>query len=153
MKYNPSRIIPKNYRNITGKFASKKASRLISYESKLERDFLYLFELDNQVINMFEQPITIQYIKNNKTHRYTPDLYIVTPPNQNDIVAEMKYNDDLKLELINNKDKFRALIEYTKNKNIDFKFFTDKCLKIKSDAYKFNTHFLINYNELSSADY
>jgi hypothetical protein len=153
MKYNPSRQIPKNYRNITGKFSTSKGSRLISYESKLERDFLYLFEFDNSIINVFEQPTAFHYIKDNKSSKYTPDFYLVTPPNQKDIVVEIKYYDDLKIEIAQNKEKYKAIISSLKKENIDFQFFTDRCIKISSDNFRFNIHFLLNYTELPYEHY
>ena len=92
----PSRKIPKNYRNITGKIPSKKSNRMISFESKLERDFLYLFEYENFVIKILEQPITIEYFIENKKYTYTPDFYIETPLKYNNIIIEVKYYNELK---------------------------------------------------------
>lgn len=148
-----SRKIPKNYRNITGKIPSQKSSRMISFESKLERDFIYLFELENYVISILEQPITIEYFVDNKKYKYTPDFYLKTPPKYNNIMIEVKYYDDLKKTLPLEKEKYRAIIKYLENKNVDFKFFTDRCPYIQSDDYKFNVNFLLNYNTLLDEEY
>lgn len=148
-----SRKIPKNYRNITGKIPSQKSSRMISFESKLERDFIYLFELENYVISILEQPITIEYFVDNKKYKYTPDFYLKTPPKYNNIMIEVKYYDDLKKTLPLEKEKYRAIIKYLENKNVDFKFFTDRCPYIQSDDYKFNVNFLLNYNTLLDEKY
>lgn len=149
----PSRKIPKNYRNITGKIPSKKSNRMISFESKLERDFLYLFEYENFVIKILEQPITIEYFIDNKRYTYTPDFYIETPPKYNNIIIEVKYYNELKKIFSTEKQKYKAMISYLKNKNIDFKFFTDRCPYIQSDEYKFNVNFLLNYENLSIENY
>lgn len=149
----PSRKIPKNYRNITGKVFSKKSNRLISFESKLERDFLYLFELENFVIKILEQPVQIEYTLNGKKYKYTTDFYLETPPGYNNILLEVKYYDDLKKIFPTEKHKYKAMIEYLKNKNVDFKFFTDRCPYIQSEEYKFNVNFLLNYNTLSNVEY
>lgn len=148
-----SRKIPKNYRNITGKIPSQKSNRMISFESKLERDFIYLFELENYVISILEQPITIEYFVDNKKYKYTPDFYLKTPPKYNNIMIEVKYYDDLKKTLPLEREKYKAIVKYLENKNVDFKFFTDKCPYIQSDDYKFNVNFLLNYNSLLNKEY
>jgi len=144
----PSRIIPKNYRNITGKFSSTKSSRLISYESKLERDFLYIFELNNLVLKILEQPFTVEYTIDNKTFKYTPDFYLKTPDGYDDIVVEVKYYNELKKILPESKNKYRATQKYLEDSNTKFYLYTDRCSFILSEGYKFNAHFLLNYNTL-----
>lgn len=146
----PSRKIPKNYRNITGKFSSNKSSNLISFESKLERDFLYLFEFEANIINILEQPITITYKKNEKQYRYTPDFYLKTKENQKDIIVEVKYYEELKKIFVESKEKYKAMSKYCNIHNIDFKILTDKCIFIKNEDYKFNLHFLLNFNEINN---
>lgn len=148
----PSRVIPKNYRNITGKFSSTKSARLISYESKLERDFLYIFELNNIVLKIVEQPFTVKYTVDNITYRYTPDFYLKTPEGYNDIVVEVKYHNELKKIFHDSKQKYKAAQKYLEDSGAKFYFYTDKCNFIQSDDYRFNTHFLLNYNSLDSKD-
>jgi len=144
----PSRVIPKNYRNITGKFSSNKSARLISYESKLERDFLYIFELNNIVLKIVEQPFTVAYTVDNKTYKYTPDFYLKTPDGYDDIVIEVKYHYELKKIFPESKQKYKAAQKYLEDSNAKFCLYTDRCAFIQSDEYKFNTHFLLNYNSL-----
>lgn len=144
----PSRAIPKNYRNITGKFSSIKSDRLLSYESKLERDFLYIYELDNFIIKIVEQPLTIEYAFENKKYSYTPDFYLKTPENFNDIIVEVKYYSDLKTIFSESKRKYKAMVKYLEDENIDFVFHTDRCPYIQNATYLFNAHFLLNYNEI-----
>jgi hypothetical protein len=148
----PSRVIPKNYRNITGKFSSKKSDRLISYESKLERDFLYLFELNNIVLKIVEQPFTIEYTMDKQRHKYTPDFYLKTPAEYKDIVVEVKYSNELKTIFPVSKYKYKAAQQHIKDADIEFRIYTDRCSFIQSEEYKFNTHFLLNYNSLLAND-
>lgn len=148
----PSRVIPKNYRNITGKFSSKKSDRLISYESKLERDFLYLFELNNIVLKIVEQPFTVEYTIDQQAYKYTPDFYLKTPAGYKDIVVEVKYHNELKTIFHTSKYKYRAAQQYIKDADIEFRIYTDRCSFIQSDEYKFNIHFLLNYNSLPAND-
>lgn len=149
----PSRSIPKNYRNITGKFSSKKSDRLISYESKLERDFLYFFELNNFVLKIVEQPFTVEYMIEQRTYRYTPDFYLKTPAGYKDIVVEVKYHNELRRIFPESKRKYRAAQEYLKDSNTEFYLYTDRCQYIQSEEYKFNIHFLLNYNTLPNNDF
>jgi hypothetical protein len=68
-----ARVIPKNYRNVTGRLASSKNRCLIGFESTLEKDFYLLLEFDPQVETFEEQPVTITYDDSTgKRHRYTP---------------------------------------------------------------------------------
>jgi hypothetical protein len=61
---------------LIGKFPSLKMRRIVWYESLLERDYLYLLELDPGVISYEEQPLQIYYFLEGKKRRYTPDLLI-----------------------------------------------------------------------------
>ena len=148
----PSRVIPKNYRNITGKFSSLKSDRLISYESKLERDFLYIFELNNFVLKIVEQPFTVEYIIDQQKYKYTPDFYLKTPPGYKDIVVEVKYHNELKNIISTSKQKYKAAQQYLKDSDTEFCLYTDRCKFIESEEYKFNSHFLLNYNTLPTTD-
>ena len=56
-----ARIIPKNYRNVTGRLASPKNRRLVGFESMLEKDFYLLLEFDINVETFEEQPVTLRY--------------------------------------------------------------------------------------------
>ncbi|WP_419782906.1 Tn7 transposase TnsA N-terminal domain-containing protein [Malaciobacter marinus] len=132
-----------------------KTNKLISFESKLERDFLYLFEYENFILNIIEQPIKINYVFENKEYSYTPDFYLETPINHKNIIVEVKYYDELKKLLSNKKEnaKYKATIKYLNNKDIDFIFLTNRCTYIKSDEYKFNINFLLNYNVIDKKNF
>jgi hypothetical protein len=63
-------------RNLIGKFPSLKMRRVVWYESLLERDYMYLLEIDSDVISYREQPGRIYYTLDGRCHRYTPDLLV-----------------------------------------------------------------------------
>lgn len=93
----PVRNIPKNYRNVTGVAAHRKAVGKAMFESTLERDFLTLLEF-NQSVDSFEvQPLTIHWVDGaNKERIYTPDVLVyyhhdLNPPT----LYEVKYRSDL----------------------------------------------------------
>jgi hypothetical protein len=48
-------------RKVIGKFPSLKMNRVIWWESQLERDYIYLLEIDPEVLSYSEQPFTISY--------------------------------------------------------------------------------------------
>lgn len=61
---------------LIGKFPSLKMGRIVWYESLLERDYLFLLEIDPAVIFYQEQPLRIYYFLEGKKRRYTPDFLI-----------------------------------------------------------------------------
>lgn len=61
---------------LIGKFPSLKMGRIVWYESLLERDYMYLLEIDPEVISYREQPFRIRYFLAGKNRHYTPDLLI-----------------------------------------------------------------------------
>jgi hypothetical protein len=61
---------------LIGKFPSLKMGRIVWYESLLERDYMYLLEIDSDVLWYREQPGRIYYTLDGKRHRYTPDLLV-----------------------------------------------------------------------------
>lgn len=60
-----------------GKFPSLKNRRAIWYESLLERDYMYLLEIDPDVISFDSQPFRIRYFIDKEPHHYTPDIRVV----------------------------------------------------------------------------
>ncbi|MGQ4648881.1 hypothetical protein [Lyngbya aestuarii] len=48
-------------RKVIGKFPSLKMNAVIWWESQLERDYIYLLEIDPEVLSYGEQPLTISY--------------------------------------------------------------------------------------------
>src|SRR4029453_16883780 len=77
----PARIVPKNYRNLTGFVYNFRTSTITAFESSLERDFLLLLDFDPNVECFEEQPIKILYQDDtSRLHTYTPDVLFRFPP-------------------------------------------------------------------------
>lgn len=148
-----ARNIPKNYRNITGKLSSEKSTKPIGFESKLERDFYNLFEFDNTVVYIKEQPVTITYEYAGKTRTYTPDVSLTMQYGMKRIIGEIKYHDDLMENFDELRPKFEAAIAYCKKTKSKFRLFTDRCPKIKNRDYLENIQFLLAYRYLPIEDY
>lgn len=147
-----ARKIPKNYRNITGKISSKKTNGLISYESKLERDFAYIFDFSDEVEFILEQPITIIYLFENVERKYTPDFCLWRRGKKN-LLVEVKYHNELKKNFKELKYKFKAAMLYAQKNDFEFAILTDRCPYIKNKDYLFNVHFLKSYDSIDYETY
>ena len=67
----------KSYSALTGRFASHKNCYTLFFESSLERDAMYILELDDQILGFKEQPVTIEFLdEGGRQRKYTPDLLI-----------------------------------------------------------------------------
>src|SRR3989442_12552544 len=99
----PARIVPKNYRNLTGLDYNSRTAAMAAFESSLERDLLLLLDFDPDVESFEEQPVKITYYDDyGRRHTYTPDVLVryrgditsasvLTP-----VLCEVKYRDDLR---------------------------------------------------------
>ena len=63
--------------NTIGRLPSLKVDRMVSFESLLERDFIYWLEFEPTVSWFSEQPLTISYQHDQRTLRYTPDFQVI----------------------------------------------------------------------------
>jgi hypothetical protein len=72
-----TRTIPPSHRSITGSLPTRYPPRQLHYESKLERDFLILLEIDPGIETVVTQPITIDLVVDGRRRRYTPDVLAV----------------------------------------------------------------------------
>ena len=66
------RRITNGGRKVIGKFPSIKNGRMVWWESQIERDYLYLLEIDPDVVSYEEQPLKIRYYLDGEPHLYTP---------------------------------------------------------------------------------
>lgn len=138
----PARKIPKNYRNITGKVVLAHAqSSTVGFESSLERDFILMKDFDERVLNIEEQPATINYIANERNHKYTPD-FLVTYSDRPAELVEIKYTEDLEIERVEHPIKFQSAEEFARARGWVFAFYTES--EIRSPRLK-NISFLRNY--------
>lgn len=148
------RKIPKNYRNITGKIGSNKAlNGFVSFESKLERDFYFLFDYLPQITTFDDQPLTIEYELQGKDRSYTPD-FLLTLNDGSHILGEVKYRSELMEKFDEFEHKFRAAIEFCKQKkNWTFRIFTERCPYLQNEELFWNIKFLLEYEHIDSRYY
>lgn len=123
-----ARVIPKNYRNVTGRLASTKNQRLVGFESTLEKDFLLLLEFAPDVSGFDEQPITICYRDaHGQPRRYTPDVLVrFHAPDRPTELYEVKYRDDLRQNWAVYRPKFKAAWRYARQQRWRFRWVTER---------------------------
>lgn len=122
----PVRKIKKNYRSVTGYFASIKNGRNVAYESLLERDFFLLLEFDRFVSSYEEQPLRLSYHYGNKNIPYTPDVLVQYKAEALfPCIFEIKYSDEIKEKKVFLREKFEQIEEYLRSNDMEFKLFTE----------------------------
>lgn len=136
-----ARQVPLNYRNLTGRFSSKKSDKYSHFESSLERDALLLADMDPNVSKFNTQPLTIEFTHNNKARTYTPDL-LIEYKDGSKLLIEIKFRKDLKENWAVLKPKFKAAIKYCRSQpQTKFKILTE--VEIRTEQLK-NAKFLKN---------
>lgn len=148
----PVRKIPKNYRHITGLFASNKNNAMLAYEGPIEPDLMRLAEFYWGVAKFEEQPVRIHYTdKANKKHSYVPDLLvnlredIVRETGVTAILFEVKEWEDLFANLPELRPKFRAARAHARERGWKFKPVTDRHIRTN---YLDNARFLLRFRHL-----
>jgi hypothetical protein len=139
----PVRKIPKNYRSVTGAFASLKNGRNVFHESLLERDFFLMQEFDNSVESYEEQPIEIYYTYNGKKIKYTPDCLVHYNDSRKPCIYEVKFSNEIKEKKVFLQQKFEQIEEYLNDNDMDFKLFTEMDV---DSIYLDNLKFLYNFS-------
>ncbi len=145
----PVRHIPKNYRNVTGRFAATKASGVAEFESTLERDFLIIQEFDLNVLKFEVQPLVIEWEDRvGKSRCYTPDVFVeyrkdIAPAKyMKPLLCEVKYRQDLRENWPELFSRLRAGFRFARRQGWRFKIFTENEIRT---PYLSNARFLLPY--------
>lgn len=88
-------------RKVIGKFPSLKMNTAIWWESQIERDYIYLLEIDPKVLAYVGQPFKINYSSKGKQRTYTPDFWVQRAGVEQivEVKPAHKVNDQKNLEL------------------------------------------------------
>lgn len=145
----PIRIVPKNYRNLTGLVPNSRTQAMTAFESTLERDFLLLLDFDPDVEFYEEQPLKITYHDEAGQRRtYTPDVLVryrtecVEVGRSTPHLCEVKYRDDLRQHWTAYRPKFRAAQRYARQQGWRFRLITERHVRT---PYLDNVKFLVSY--------
>ena len=102
----PVRQIPRNHMSLTGVLAHANPETSTAFESSLERDLQILFEFDDGVASIEEQPVRIAYAgEDGKPRHYTPDLLVrfrgdhPAGRGKAPLLCEVKYREEVKRRL------------------------------------------------------
>ncbi len=125
--------------NTIGWFASYRMRRSVAYESLLECDYLWLLDFEEDVAAFEEQPLTIPYTHEGKTHRYTPDFHVRQAGQ--DLLVECK-----PLALVDSEDnrrKFAAAEAWCPAHGYQFRVMTEREIRggFRLENVKFLTQF------------
>ncbi|MDM8520288.1 TnsA endonuclease N-terminal domain-containing protein [Anaerolineales bacterium HSG6] len=112
-------------RNMIGRFPSLKLERMVSYESLIEQDYIYLLEYLPQIESYQEQPVTIHYKVGRKSYRYTPDFQVVEAGQPR--LVECKPAE--RVNTPQNQRKFLAAQQWCQSRNWRFQVVTEKAIR------------------------
>jgi hypothetical protein len=114
-------------RNLIGKFPSFKMGRIVWYESLLERDYMYLLEIDSDVISYREQPGRIYYTLDGKRRHYTPDILVERRREKQLVEVKPKK----KAEAEEYRRLFRIATETCRREGYEFRVATDEMIRLQ----------------------
>lgn len=115
-------------RKVIGKFPSWKMNTTIWWESQIERDYIYLLEIDPNVVSYKGQPFKLTYISSaGVTRTYTPDFWVQRPDRQQ--VVEVKPTS--KVNQQKNLDLFRHIKPVCLAQGMEFVVVTDTMIRMQ----------------------
>ncbi|MBD3833016.1 MAG: TnsA endonuclease N-terminal domain-containing protein [Brevundimonas sp.] len=129
------RRIPPSHRSVTGQIPSRYPSGPLLYESKLERDFLLLLELDGHIRDVITQPMTIDLTVDGQARTYTPDVMAVWqtrspwPHGFRRVVFEVKPLAILRSQYAALAPKYRAARRYFAERNVGYRVVTERTIR------------------------
>ncbi len=120
------KVTNKGFRKFIGKFASYIHKKIIAYESRLERDFLYLVELDHMdVVEVSEQACRVHYFFDGRRRRFTIDFLIKRKRKKQ--MVEIKYSTRAKQPKY--QAAFRAARKAATREGYEFKVYTEETIR------------------------
>ena len=99
----------------------------IWWESQIERDYIYLLEIDPSVLSYKGQPFSMSYSDGGVLKTYTPDFLVIRPDGQQ--VVEVK--PVTKVNETENISKFRHISVLCQQKGMEFVVVTDTMIRIQ----------------------
>lgn len=112
-------------KKVIGKFPSVKMNTAIWWESQIERDYIYLLEIDPNVISYQGQPFKIFYQDLGKSKTYTPDFWVQR--NKQGQVIEVKPNSQINKP--DNQKLWRIITNWCREKGWEFLVVTDSMIR------------------------
>jgi len=137
------------YSSVSGRFPFR-GQKSIAFESKLEEAFLTKFAFNDGVLDILEQPFTLEYeTDQGKIAHYTPDFLVTFHPDRtgrntlsSPLLVEVKPREVLQKRLCEFKPKFKAALRYATLQGYVFRIYDEGRIK---DTYYQNVKFLHRY--------
>jgi hypothetical protein len=129
------RVIPPGHRSITGSLPTRYPARQLNYESKLERDFLLVMEIEHGVHDVATQPMTVELEVAGKRRIYTPDVLVTwdaearLPHGVRQVVFEVKPLDVLRRDFTKLGPKYREAKRHFRRQGIGFRVVTERTIR------------------------
>lgn len=122
-KIKPTRM------SVSGRIPYK--GRSLPYESTLERDLIIVHAFREDVEDIVAQPITIPFVKNGVTYKYTPDFFIKFAENAGkpNMIIEVKPHDLWQAHWRDWSDKWKAMQRYCKSNDYIFRIYDESRIK------------------------
>lgn len=149
-----NRKIGYTYGSVSGHFSFRK-EKSIAFESTLERDLLTLLEYNDMVLDVIEQPVTIEYINHNgRATTYTPDFLVyfkspqsnnISAPYSKPMLIEVKPSEILSKKFSELRPKFKIGTKYAMENGFVFKIYDEK--RIRGQDLK-NISFIARHKNL-----
>lgn len=112
---------------VIGKFPSLKMNTTVMWESQLERDYIYLLEIDTDIVAYCEQPFTIAYDRHNRRKKYTPDFLVERKCSKQ--VVEVKPKS--KVESFVKSDRFLGIRNFCSSNGLEFAIMTEETIRVQ----------------------
>jgi len=116
-----------------------RGEKSIWYESLLERDLLVLLEFNEMVMDIQEQPMTIEYVNaNGREVTYTPDFLVIfkpinlrglDSPYPKSLLIEVKPSKKLKEVFKEYRPRFKIATKYAQQNDYIFKIYDEKRIR------------------------
>ena len=144
------RKIGYTYGSVSGHYAFRQ-EKSISFESTLERDLLTLLEFNDTVIDVIEQPVTIEYTNHNgRRVTYTPDFLVHFRSSElgsyaKPMLIEVKPSEILCKKFHELRYKFKIGMRYAMENGFIFKIYDEKRIR---GQYLKNIQFIARHKYL-----
>ena len=114
-------------KKVIGKFPSLKMNTTVMWESQLERDYIYLLEIDTDTVAYCGQLFTIAYDRHNRRKKYTPDFFVERRCSKQ--VIEVKPKS--KVESFITSDRFLGIRNFCFFNGLEFAVVTEETIRVQ----------------------
>ncbi|TWB36918.1 TnsA endonuclease N-terminal domain-containing protein [Nitrospirillum pindoramense] len=122
------RKVGPNNRSYTGRHVTGDGENTVRYESKLERDLLILLESRPGVLEITEQPFTLEFVDSTgRKKTYTPDFLVRYADKTS--IYEVKFKDELKKNWDRYREPYFYARSWAKQNGMRFRIMTEKAIR------------------------